>query len=124
MWLRLKLKEKFNVEWLTAKLSDATTAILESVRRRRLSSAGLTVKYSRHYQLERRVEKLSEQNCSLLLLTRTIKYDEKGNVISDTVTNHLTNKIIPTPKKTLSKSSLPKFVMSESLKQKERRKHE
>jgi len=26
----------------------------------------------------------------LLLLTRTIKYDAKGNKISDTITNHLT----------------------------------
>jgi DNA-binding Lrp family transcriptional regulator len=34
---------------------------------------------------------------SLLLLTRTIKYDAKGNVISDTITNHLTKKTYPTP---------------------------
>ena len=36
---------------------------------------------------------------TLLLLTRTIKFDAKGNVISDTVTNHLRNETYPTPQK-------------------------
>jgi hypothetical protein len=36
---------------------------------------------------------------TLLLLTRTIKFDAQGNRISDTITNHLTNETYPTPKK-------------------------
>jgi len=34
----------------------------------------------------------------LLLLTRTIKFDAQGNVVSDTITNHLRGKTYPTPK--------------------------
>lgn len=36
---------------------------------------------------------------TLLLLTRTIKFDAKGNVNSDTITNHLRNETYPTPQK-------------------------
>jgi len=37
---------------------------------------------------------------TILLLTRTIKYDKyRGNIISDTTTNHLTGETYPTPKK-------------------------
>lgn len=40
-----------------------------------------------------------ERSLSLLLLTRTIKYDVEGKITSDTTTNHLTNETYQTPKK-------------------------
>lgn len=36
---------------------------------------------------------------SLKLLTRTIKYDQNGHVISDVIHNHIMGKSYPTPKR-------------------------
>jgi len=35
---------------------------------------------------------------SLTVLTRTIQYDKKGNVVSDTITDYINGKTYPTPK--------------------------
>lgn len=36
---------------------------------------------------------------NLNLLRRTIRYDHNGKVVSDTITNHITGKTYPTPKR-------------------------